>query len=164
MSAAPPAWRSSWWPWLGLGIVLAVALTVAALGARPPATASEQVAAIGQTISCPTCNGESVAQSDADIAKEIRLDLAQRIQRGETPEDVREVYATRYGTGILLTPQSSGVGGLVWILPVVVLVLAVAGVVLAFRRWRGEGSVQASDEDRALVAHALHDDPPRGAG
>ena len=43
MSVPPPAWRSSWWPWLGLGIVLAVALTVAALGARPPATASEQV-------------------------------------------------------------------------------------------------------------------------
>jgi cytochrome c-type biogenesis protein CcmH/NrfF len=60
-----------------------------------------------------------------------------------------------WGESILLTPDSSGVGGLVWVLPVVALVLALAGVGYVFWRWRGMAPVHASDADRELVDSAL---------
>jgi cytochrome c-type biogenesis protein CcmH len=145
-----------------MGAVLLAVLVAAALAPREPATASEQVAEISQTIRCPTCSGESVAQSDADISKQIRLDVAQRLQRGQTPDQIRAYYAERYGEGILLTPQSGGLVGLVWILPVAALVLAVGGLVIVFRRWSETPPVHASDADRELVERALEETPGDG--
>lgn len=156
-------WKGTWWPWLAMVVVLAAVLVIGALGDRGPATQAEQVNAVAGTIRCPTCQGESVQQSDADISKQIRIDIAQRLQRGETPDQIRSFYASRYGQGILLTPTSTGVAGLVWILPVALAVLAVAGLIVVFRRWQAREPAHASAADRALVASALgaHD---QGAG
>ncbi len=65
-----------------------------------------------------------------------------------------DTLAARYGERILLTPGRSGLVGLVWALPVAALVAALAGVALAFRRWRGRGVVHATDADRELVERA----------
>lgn len=148
-------WKGTWWPWLAMVVVLAAVLVIGALGDRGPATQAEQVNAVAGTIRCPTCQGESVQQSDADISKQIRIDIAQRLQRGETPDQIRSFYASRYGQGILLTPTSTGVAGLVWVLPVALAVLAVAGLIVVFRRWQAREPAHASAADRDLVARAL---------
>jgi cytochrome c-type biogenesis protein CcmH len=143
-----------------MGIIVVVALGVAALGSRGPSTSLEQVDAVAETIRCPQCDGESVAQSDADISRQIRTDIAQRLQEGQTPDQIREYYGGKYGDSILVTPQSNGLVALVWIIPVAALVIAIAGLVVAFRRWGERGVVAASDDDRELVDHALHGDEP----
>jgi cytochrome c-type biogenesis protein CcmH len=161
-SATVSSWRSGWWPWALMGLVVVVALVVATLGSRAPASSLEQVTDVAQTIRCPQCDGESVAQSDADISRQIRTDIAQRLQEGQTPDQIRDYYGGKYGDSILVTPQSNGLVALVWVIPVAALVIALAGLTMAFRRWGERGTVPASDADRELVQHALEAPPEDG--
>ncbi|HEY6698465.1 MAG TPA: cytochrome c-type biogenesis protein CcmH, partial [Acidimicrobiales bacterium] len=85
---------------------------------------------------------------------------AERIDQGASDDAIRDELVATWGESILLTPDSSGVGGLVWVLPVVALVLALAGVAYVFWRWRGTATVHASDADRALVDRALTPSTP----
>jgi cytochrome c-type biogenesis protein CcmH len=140
--------------YLALGAVAAACLVVATTRAPGPATAEDRINDVAKTIKCPTCQGESVADSSAPTSREIRADIADRLSRGETGEMVRAFYADRYGPAILLTPSGSGVTSIVWILPVVALVAAVAGLVAVFRRWRHGEEARATAADREIVEQA----------
>jgi cytochrome c-type biogenesis protein CcmH len=85
----------------------------------------------------------------------MREDIRRRVEAGESTEAIKAYYVSRYTEWVLLRPEASGVGGLVWILPVAALVLAAGGLGLAFRRWRRQPTMAATDEDRALVEAAL---------
>ncbi|HEX6424310.1 MAG TPA: cytochrome c-type biogenesis protein CcmH [Acidimicrobiales bacterium] len=137
--------------WLALVVVLAGALAVGTLddgGARSPGDRARDLA---ESIACPQCDGQSVADSDSDAATAVRSRIEQRIGEGASDAQIRDELADAYGERVLLTPGRSGVSSLVWTLPVVALVAAFAGVVVAFRRWRVAGARRASDDDRALV-------------
>jgi cytochrome c-type biogenesis protein CcmH len=146
--------RSTTAAWLVLACVAAAAIVLGTMRDSAPATTEDRINAVAETIKCPTCQGESVADSNAPTSREIRRDIADRLGRGESPDEIRASYADNYGDAILLTPSSGGLTSLVWILPVVAAVSAIAGLVVAFRRWRGPVA-HASDADRALVARAL---------
>ena len=116
-----------------------VALTVLLVGALDQAgarTEDERVQAISRTIQCPACSGQSVAGSNASSAQAIRAEIADRVAEGETDDEIRAYFASRYGDQILLTPPSSGAGAVVWIAPVVALAVASLGLALAFKRWQ----------------------------
>jgi cytochrome c-type biogenesis protein CcmH len=159
-----------WAPWLAVLVVAVAVLSVAAFAHRSAPTAQDRVAAISRTVKCPVCVGESVAESDAPASKEIRRQIAEQVQQGQTDDEIRSFYAAKYGQAILLTPSASGINVLVWILPLVALAVAIAALIIVFRRWSLEPEERATDEDRALVDAALHpvetDDPddPHGEG
>lgn len=146
--------------WMGYVVMAVIAVTCLAIGTvrtTGPYTTEDRINAVAKTIKCPTCQGESVADSNASTSREIRDDIAARLQRGESPDQIRAFYADAYGDQILLTPSASGVTSLVWVLPVLALVGAGAGLVVAFRRWRGPAAARATDADRELVERALAD-------
>jgi len=154
----------TWLPWAAMVLVLGACFLVGALGSSGSLTAQDRVTSIAKTIKCPTCSGESVAESQAETSKTIRRDIAERVQNGQTDSEIRAYYQQTYGEEILLTPPNSGVAGLVWVIPVVALVVAAAGLVVVFRRWRVRPATRVTDADRALVAEALaaeHADQPR---
>lgn len=142
------------WPWLVLVALLAGALTVAAVGDSGARTGEERARDLAETIKCPTCQGQSVADSNATAAKSIRTEIARRIEAGQTDEQILDYVTGLYGDELLLTPPRSGVGGLVWFLPVALIVAAFGGLVAAFRRWRSPPDTVVSDEDRLLVEAA----------
>jgi cytochrome c-type biogenesis protein CcmH len=152
--------------WLGLAVVLVGALLVGAVDDRGPRSPGDRVRNLAESIACPRCDGQSVADSDSDAAEGVRSLIEQRIAEGASDAQIRDELAAAYGEQVLLTPGRSGVAGLVWALPVVVLVAAVAGLGLAFRRWRGGGAARATDADRALVeaARAAGDRGARDGG
>lgn len=146
----PPRWAS----WALMGLVLAGGLFVATRPDGAVRTPEDRIFAIAETTKCPTCRSQSVAESEAPIAKEIRADIARRVESGETDSEIRGFLRSRFGEEIELRPSATGVTGLVWVIPVVVVVLAAAGLALAFRRWRRTGAVEVTDADRELVAEA----------
>jgi cytochrome c-type biogenesis protein CcmH len=85
----------------------------------------------------------------------VREEIRRRVTAGEADAEIRAALVARFGTDILLKPQGRGVAALVWALPVAGLVCAVAGLAVAFRRWRPRRGVTASPDDRARVARAL---------
>jgi cytochrome c-type biogenesis protein CcmH len=125
--------RWSWAAVVAVAVALLVYGTVDAGGAR---TDEDRVEGLAETIKCPTCRSQSAADSDAPASRAIRTEIARRVDAGQSDGEIRAYFRSRYGEEILLTPSSSGVAGLVWILPVAALVVAVFGLGLAFRRWR----------------------------
>ena len=91
-------------------------------------------------------------QSSAGPAKAIYAEIERQISEGRTDESIRGYLVSRFGTEQLLRPEATGVSSIVWIAPVVVAVLALAALVVAFRRWRPNSVSVASPEDEALVA------------
>jgi len=154
-----------WLPWSVMAVVVVVALAVGTVGGGESPTNAERVVALTRAIRCPQCAGQSVAESDVAVSREIRRDIAGRVEQGQTDEQILAYYSsdTVFGPDALLSPPSEGAGGVVWVLPVVVAVLGLAGLGLAFRRWSGT-SVRATDDDRALVEQALADGERRDDG
>jgi cytochrome c-type biogenesis protein CcmH len=143
--------------WIGLAAVLAVALAVGVLGDRSPTTPVERAQHLAEQIACPTCDGQSVADSGASASHGIRQYIDTRIAEGASDGQIRDELAQQYGDHVILTPGRSGLASLVWTLPVAVLVAGIVGVGLAFRRWRGRAVVRASAADRALVERELEE-------
>lgn len=145
-------------PAVALAAVIVTALVIGGAGRdRGPRTPAARTEAITGDLRCPVCQGLSVADSHTPTADAIKEDVRRRVDAGESDREIRASYVARYGQWILLRPDTSGVGVLVWLLPVSALLLAVGGLAFAFRRWRREPTLAATDEDRALVDAALAD-------
>jgi cytochrome c-type biogenesis protein CcmH len=89
--------------------------------------------ALMESIRCLVCQGQSIADSDADMAGDMRALIRQRIDAGDRPEAVRGWLVERYGNWVTYKPPLMGVGGVLWIAPLLFLAL---GAVLARGRFR----------------------------
>jgi cytochrome c-type biogenesis protein CcmH len=141
--------------WLALAAVLVVALAVGVTQDRPPTTPTERAQHLAEQIACPVCDGQSVADSGVSASRGIRQYIDTRIADGASDAEIRDELADDYGDHVILTPDRTGLASLVWTLPVAVLIAALVGVGLAFRRWRGRAEVRASAADRSLVEREL---------
>ncbi len=145
-----------WGAWIALAIVVLVALAVVLWphGSETPAARAHD---LETQLKCPECQGLSVADSQAPTSRAIRADVNRRIKAGQSDAQIRQAYVDTYGESILLTPQDSGVGLIVWILPIVVVALGATGIVFALRRNRGEPHLHATEADERLVERELRD-------
>jgi cytochrome c-type biogenesis protein CcmH len=84
-----------------------------------------------QEIRCLVCQGESIADSDAELAGDMRDLVRRRIAAGEKPASIRSWLIQRYGNWISFRPPTQPIGWPLWLAP---LALLVAGGVLAARR------------------------------
>ncbi|MEQ8717188.1 MAG: cytochrome c-type biogenesis protein CcmH [Acidimicrobiales bacterium] len=158
MSARAPsrARPLGWVPWVLMAIIATTALAIGAVDDGGPRTDSERAGELAREIRCPQCLGESVAESNVAIAREIRADISRRVDAGQTDDEIRTAYVDLYNQSILLTPPGSGFSSLVWVIPVVGGAAAAGVLGFAFWRWRRLGdAVAASEDDRRLVAEAL---------
>jgi cytochrome c-type biogenesis protein CcmH len=111
--------------------VLAVVLLEA------PSTASTQgrIAHLEAMVKCPACDDLSVAQSNATSSIAVRDDIARRVREGQSDNKILTSLEATYGTSILLSPSTSGLGLLLWLVPLLVVgAIAVAAVRLVRRR------------------------------
>ena len=154
------------WPsWVLLLLCAVVLMVVGVDRVSGPSTAEERIDAIAQRLACPTCDGESVYESRGSASQAIRQEIARRVADGQSTDD--EIVAAiddSYEADLRLVPDSSGLESMIWIAPMVVAVGAIALLVVAFRRWRSEGSLTPTDEERSVVERALrqsNDESPR---
>jgi len=99
-----------------------------------------QAKALMETIRCLTCQGQSIADSNASMASDMRSEIRERIARGETPEHIRAWLIERYGDWISYKPTADPILWPLWAAPL--LLLGVGGVIVAGRlkRRSGKGS------------------------
>ena len=150
----------SWPVWMLMGLIVVALLTIGTTRDNGPLTQSDRIDAITKHIACPTCDGESVYVSRASAAEAIRNPVAREVRAGTMSDDeIIGSIANAFKAQVLLVPRATGVDSLVWIMPIAVLVCAVAGLGAAFRRWRRDNSGEASSDDVALVEKLLSEDP-----
>jgi cytochrome c-type biogenesis protein CcmH len=140
----------SWLPWIVLGVI-AVGVVVWVAWPSGAKSDSERARALAAEFRCPDCESLSAADSQTQTARAIRRDLRDRVAEGQSDAQIRQVYIDRYGESILLRPEQNGLGLVVWGLPVLFVVLAGGGLVVALRRWRRATPLTATAADEELV-------------
>lgn len=150
----------SWPMWMLMGIVTVSLLAVGTTRDSGPLTQSDRIDSISKRIACPTCDGESIYVSRATAADAIRKQVARDVAAGQLSDDeIIAGIAESFDAQVLLVPRATGIDSLVWVLPIAVLVCALAGLAVAFRRWRSQIAADATDEDFVLVQKLLGEDP-----
>lgn len=82
-----------------------------------------RVMEISAKLRCAVCQSQSVAESESDLAKEMRAVIGEKLQQGESDEAVIQYFVDRYGDYILMSPPNRGVIRLLWWAPLGVLLL-----------------------------------------
>lgn len=118
-------------------LLLGILFPLLAGGAPRPGSADEEtVRAIAAQLRCVVCQNLSVADSPSEMASQMRGIIRERLQAGETPEQVIAYFVDKYGEWILLTPRPRGFNLLVWTVPFAGLAGGLVAVLLLARRWR----------------------------
>lgn len=108
--------------------------------------------ALSRELRCMVCQNQSIDDSDAPLARDLRLLVRERLKAGDSNTQVLDFLVARYGEFVLLKPRMEWRTALLWLTPIAALVIGIVGVAVAFRR-RQEGQAPAalsSDEERRL--------------
>ncbi|MEL7541774.1 MAG: cytochrome c-type biogenesis protein [Pseudomonadota bacterium] len=143
-----------------LSLCLMVGLTSAPVAAETPdPIPAEEVdartEAVSKTLRCVVCQNQSIYDSNAPLAEDMRRLVQKRIEAGDTDEEAREYLRNLYGDYVLMSPPLQLNTILLWAGP---LVLVLFGGVWFVSRLRAQEAVtpaELSAEDRARVAAAL---------
>jgi cytochrome c-type biogenesis protein CcmH len=140
-------------PALALMALLAGAVTVRAV--QPDEVLKDPVREqrareISAGLRCLVCQNQSIDDSDAPLAKDLRLLVRERLQAGDTDREVRNFVVQRYGEFVLLRPVFAVHTLLLWLTPVVVLGLGILGFIAARRRRPQEAAPLDEGEKAAL--------------
>lgn len=111
--------------------------TTSTPSAAAPADAALEVrtAAVASTLRCPVCQGESIQDSPAELAQQMRAVVRERLRAGETPEQIQAYFVSKYGEWILLEPRMTGLNIALYAWPVALVVGGLVLVVILVRRW-----------------------------
>ncbi len=91
---------------------------------------------ISAELRCMVCQNESIDDSNADLAKDLRLLVRERLVVGDTDEQVLEFLVARYGEFVLLKPRLQTSTLLLWGFPIAALIAGGVAIVVAIRRRR----------------------------
>lgn len=109
---------------------------------------------ISQDIRCPVCQGETIDDSNAPVARDLRLIIRERLVAGDSDAAVVDYIVARFGEGVLFNPPAKGVNLVLW-LAGPALLLAGIGVALAAARRRLASEVALSAEEAARLREIL---------
>ena len=94
-----------------------------------------RTAAVASTLRCPVCQGESIQDSPAQLAQDMKAIVRDQLRAGKTPDEIRAYFVARYGEWILLEPAMRGLNVLLYVFPVALVIGGLALVVVLVRRW-----------------------------
>ena len=149
-----------WGVWI-LAALVAPLLLVAVVAAR--GDSEREMREIAAGLRCPVCQNLSVADSPSEMAQEMRGLVLDQLRAGKSREEIRAYFVSKYGEWILLSPTPKGFALLVWVLPGLGLLAALAGAVTALRRWTRRKSTPSLPVDESAIARvraAVQNDDP----
>ena len=147
---------------LAAGLVFAEGRPAFAIGAGEALddpVLEERAREIGKGLRCLVCQNQSIDDSDADLAKDLRRLVRERLVAGDSDEQVVDYIVARYGDFVLLKPPFKSKTLLLWIGPAAILLIAGIGGVVSLRRQNRapQTAVPLSDEERRRLDHLIDD-------
>lgn len=95
----------------------------------------ERVREIAKTLRCTVCQTENIWESGAPLAYQMREAVRERVIQGESAEEIRAYFHSRYGDYILMEPPKHGLNWLVWVGPFVLLLFGGFMLYRELNRW-----------------------------
>ena len=143
----------------GIALLIAVAWGGSAWAIQPDEMLSNpkleaRARAIGKELRCLVCQNESIDDSNADLAHDLRVLVRQRITAGDSDEQVKTYIVARYGNYVLLKPPFDAETYLLWFGPLVLLLGGAAAATIYYRRAArvAEAAPLSEEETRRLAA------------
>jgi cytochrome c-type biogenesis protein CcmH len=146
-----------------IGALLALAVSTAVLAVeademlKDPALEA-RARALSQTLRCMVCQNESIDESHAPLARDIRILVRERIAAGDTDAAVRDFLVARYGEFVLLEPRFRPATALLWGLPILALLTAIGVAVAAAVRRHDAASAPLSTAEKRRLKTLLDED------
>lgn len=146
-----------------LALLAALALAGPALAVQPDEVLKDQALEkrardISAGLRCLVCQNQSIDDSDAQLAKDLRLLVRERLVAGDTDQQVQDYLVQRYGEFVLLKPTFSSHNLLLWLTPVLVLVLGGLGAYAAVRRRPQPAATGLDEAERKALEDLLKQD------
>ena len=113
--------------------------------------------ALSRTLRCLVCQNESIDESGADLARDIRVLLRERLAAGDSDAAARRFIVARYGDFVLLKPPLELATVVLWFAPVLLLISGGIAVVLYVRRHPEAEMPELSETERQRVAQLLRE-------
>ncbi|HVJ51429.1 MAG TPA: cytochrome c-type biogenesis protein [Aliidongia sp.] len=113
---------------------------------------------LSQGLRCLVCQNQSIDDSNADLAHDLRVLVRERLTAGDSDEQVLQYLRARYGDYVLLSPPVERVTLLLWFGPAAALLIAVGAVILATRRRRETPLPPLDPAERARLDALLKSD------
>jgi cytochrome c-type biogenesis protein CcmH len=138
-----------------LALSLAVSVAAPALAVTPDEVLADpaleaRARAISEQLRCLVCQNQSIDDSDADLAGDLRRLVRERLLAGDSDDQVIAYLVSRYGEFVLLKPRLSARNALLWATPAIVLAIGGAFIVVAARRRRTAASPLTAEERAEL--------------
>lgn len=100
---------------------------------------------------CLVCRNESIDESDADLARDLRLLVRERLVAGDTDDEVMAFVTDRYGEFVLLRPRADGANMILWWAGPAMLLLALGIAATAYRRRSPTAEGELTEGERARL-------------
>ncbi len=107
-------------------------------------TLDQRVQDVASQLKCPVCQGESVADSQATIAQQMRQVIREQLQSGKSEQDVVQYFVRSYGDQIVWLPLWQGFSLLAWLVPMAFLLGGVGLVFIVLREWRADAAIMGA--------------------
>ncbi|MEI4470232.1 cytochrome c-type biogenesis protein [Frigidibacter sp. MR17.24] len=148
----------------GLAMCLALAVPVAAVAVQPDEVLADPVMEhrareISAKLRCPVCQSETIDESNAQVARDLRLLVRERLVAGDSDAEVIDYVVERYGEYVLFEPVASGSNLILWYAGPAMLIAGL-GIGFAFvrSRRRPEAPVEElSESEKTRLAELLRD-------
>jgi cytochrome c-type biogenesis protein CcmH len=112
----------------------------------------ERARHLSQELRCMVCQNQSIDDSDAPLARDLRVLVRDRLKAGDSDRQVLDFLTARYGDFVLLRPRLAWDTAVLWFTPAAVLVIGAIGLVAVLRRRRRGGSAAVPTEEPQLTA------------
>ncbi len=154
----------TWTSAIALALFTAFAtLPVPALAVQPDEVLSDpaleaRARDLSQDLRCLVCRNENIDESNADLARDLRVLVRERLVAGDSNNEVIDFVVERYGEYVLLRPTTTGANWMLWAAGPLMLLLAL-GVAAGYMRGRGrastDGEQDLSSEEQARLNKIL---------
>ena len=128
--------------------VLWTVLLAGCSGAKQVETLEERAQGIDRSLICPVCPGETINQSQVELAKQMRVLVREKLGQGQSKEEILSFFEERYGPMVLAEPPKEGFNLLIWVVPPGAIVLG-SGLMLYVLRGMKRGSSNTIAQDEA---------------
>ena len=109
---------------------------------------------LSKELRCMVCQNQSIDESEAPLARDLRVLVRERLQAGESDQQVIHFLVARYGEFVLLRPRFSWHTALLWFGPATILIIGAYGVLVLARRYRENFDRTAANQERLTAAEA----------
>jgi len=144
----------NWLRALAIALAMLMAAPVFAVGPDeilPDAGLEQRAREISTGLRCLVCQNQSIDDSDADLARDLRILVRERLVAGDTDDEVRAYLVARYGEYVLLNPVVAGHTIILWIAAPMLLLVGLGTIFFALRRRRPLVAGALTADERAAL-------------